>query len=151
MPLTAERPIRVLHLEDSARDADIIAHKLEVDGVRCDIVVTNSRASFDAALAREPFDVVLCDYNVPGYDGLTALKRVKQVRPDAPVIIISGSVGEEEAVKCLHTGATDYLLKERLERLAPAVRRAIQEAAEHRGLARAEDALRERERRLSSI
>lgn len=145
------RPIRVLHLEDSPRDADLIGHKLDVDGVCCEIVLTHSEESFNAALARESFDLVLCDYNLPGYDGISALKRAKEVRPDAPVIIISGTVGEDEAVKCLQAGATDYLLKQRLERLAPAVSRAIQEAEERRSRARAEEALQERERRLSSI
>jgi two-component system, cell cycle sensor histidine kinase and response regulator CckA len=150
MPSNPSRPIRVLHLEDSPRDADIISHKLG-DSVCCEIVVVNSEESFTSALAQESFDLVLCDYNLPGYDGLSALKRAKETRPDTPVIIISGSVGEEEAVRCLQTGATDYLLKQRLERLAPAVSRAIQEAEDRRSRARAEEALQERERRLSSI
>jgi two-component system cell cycle sensor histidine kinase/response regulator CckA len=145
------RPIRVLHLEDSLRDAELIRGKLDLAGVSCDVVLTNSRESFDAALRRQSFDLVLCDYNVPGYDGVSALTRVKEVQPEAPVIIISGTVGEEEAVKCLHAGATDYLLKQRLERLAAAVRRAIQETDDRRRRKEAEDALLQRERRLSSI
>jgi hypothetical protein len=146
-----KRPIRVLHLEDSPADADIIRHRLEIEGVWCDIALANSRESFDAALVRESFDLVLCDYNLSGYDGVSALKRAREVQPDAPVIIISGSVGEDEAVNCLHKGATDYLLKQHLERLAPAVRRAIQEAEERGKRRQAEEALQQRERRLSSI
>jgi PAS domain S-box-containing protein len=138
-------------LEDNPRDAEIIGHKLAIGGVLCDIALAGSRESFDAALARQPFDLILCDYNLPGYDGLSALTRAREVRPDAPVIIISGTVGEDEAVKCLHAGATDYLLKQHLERLVPAVRRAIEEADERRSRARAEEALQQRERRLSSI
>jgi PAS domain S-box-containing protein len=151
MHLTSERPIRILHLEDSQRDAEIIRHKLEVEGVWCDIVLADSQESFDAALTRQTFDLVLCDYNLPNYDGISALKRAKEMRPDAPVIIISGTVGEDEAVQCLHSGATDYLLKQHLERLAQAVTRAIQEAEERRRRAHAEEALQQRERRLSSI
>jgi PAS domain S-box-containing protein len=97
------------------------------------------------------FDLVLCDYNLPSYDGVSALKYVKTVRPSLPVIIISGTVGESEAVKCLHSGATDYLLKQRLERLVPAVRRALREADERRRRLQAEQEVRLREQRLSSI
>jgi PAS domain S-box-containing protein len=151
MLATPPDPIRVLHLEDNPRDADLIGHKLRSHGVPCEIELTNSEAGFDTALAGRPFDMILCDYNVPGYDGISALKRAKQLCPEAPVIIISGTVGEEEAVRCLQAGATDYLLKERLERLGPAVLRAIQEAENRRSRSRAEDALQQRERRLSSI
>jgi PAS domain S-box-containing protein len=145
------RPIRVLHLEDNPRDAEIIGSRLDVDALPCDIELTSTQEAFDAALARERFDLILCDYNLPGYDGLTALKRAKEIHPDVPVIIISGTVGEDDAVKCLHSGATDYLLKQRLERLGSAVRRAIEEADERRRRALAEEALQQREQRLSSI
>jgi len=149
---SARQPsIRILHLEDSAQDAEIIGHRLDVAGVACEITVVSSRDSFEAALERDSFDVVLCDYNLPGYGGLEALQTAKETRPAVPVIIISGSVGEDEAVKCLHTGATDYLLKQRLERLAPAVIRAVQESEDRRRRVHAEEALQERERRLSSI
>jgi PAS domain S-box-containing protein len=141
----------VLHLEDSPRDAEIIRHKLEVDGVRCDIVLANSKDSFEAALVQESFDLILSDYNLPDFDGTSAIKRAQEQQPDTPVIVISGSLGEDEAVKCLHIGATDYLLKQRLDRLAPAVQRAIQEAEQRRRRQEAEQALLQRERRLSSI
>jgi two-component system cell cycle sensor histidine kinase/response regulator CckA len=145
------RSIRVLHLEDSPRDAEMVHHKLEVEGIRCDIVLARSQERFEAALARESFDLILSDYNLPGYDGISALRRAQEQQSDVPVIIISGSLDEAEAVKCLHAGATDYLFKERLERLASAVQRAIQEAEAHRKRKEAEQSLRERERRLSSI
>ena len=148
---STSRPIRVLHLENSTLDAEIVSHKLEAGGVSCEVVLVESRTQFEAALQREPFDLILCDYNLPDYDGPSALKRAQELRPDAPVIMISGSIGEEEAVRSLQGGATDYLLKDRLERLVPAVRRAIREAEEHRSRVRAEEELQERERRLSSI
>ena len=148
---TPSLPIRLLHLENSALDAEIVRHKLEAGGVACEVVLVESRDQFEAALQRERFDLILCDYNLPDYDGPSALKRARALRPDAPVIMISGSIGEEEAVRSLQGGATDYLLKDRLERLVPAVRRAIREAEEHRSRVRAEEELQERERRLSSI
>jgi DNA-binding NtrC family response regulator len=145
------RPIRVLHLEDSPRDAEMIRHRLDVEDVSCDILVANSKSSFEAALTREPFDLIISDYNLPGYDGVTALKQAQVTQPDVPVILISGTVVEEQAVKCLHIGATDYLLKDRLDRLGPAVRRALQEAETRRARKRVEGALGESEARKAAI
>jgi PAS domain S-box-containing protein len=119
----------------------MIRHKLDVDGVSCDVTLVSTRDRFESALTEDPFDLILCDYNLPGYDGISALKYAQQARPDVPVILISGTVGEEEAVKSLHVGATDYLLKDRLERLAPAVKRAIGGAEARRTRRRAEAAL----------
>jgi two-component system cell cycle sensor histidine kinase/response regulator CckA len=126
----------------------MVRHKLDVEGVACDILLVNSKDSFEAALTRESFDLIISDYNLPGYDGVTALKQAQQTQPDVPVILISGTVGEEEAVKCLQIGATDYLLKARLDRLAPAVRRAIQEADTRRRRKHSEHALQQREQAL---
>src|SRR5688572_29901053 len=122
------RTIRVLHLEDSAQDAELVRHKLEADGVLCDIFVVCNRERFEAALAMEPFAVILLDYNLPDYDGITALKYAQLTKPEVPVILISGTVGDDDAVKSLHLGATDYLLKDRLDRLGSAVQRAVEEA-----------------------
>jgi PAS domain S-box-containing protein len=145
------RPIRVLHLEDSARDAELIRHRLEVEDVACDILVANSQDGFEAALTREPFDLIISDYNLPGYDGVSALKRAQATQPDVPVILVSGTVVEEQAVECLRIGATDYLLKDRLDRLAPAVRRALQEAETRCARLRVETALGESEARKTAI
>ncbi len=125
-------PFRVLHLEDSPRDADVVRHKLDAEGVSCEISLVSTKNGFEAALVMEPFDLVLADYNLPGYDGISVLQYVQLVRPDVPVILIAGTVGDEEAVRCLHLGATDYLLKDRLGRLGSAVKRAIQEAETRR-------------------
>ena len=144
-------PLRVLHLEDSPRDAEILHDQLKTGGVSADIVLVNGKESFEAALAGETFDLILTDYNVPGYDGIAAVKLALEKQPETPVIVVSGTVGEAEAVNCLHVGATDYLLKQRLDRLGSAVQRAIHEAEERRGRKEAEQALLERERRLSSI
>jgi len=145
------RSIRVLHLEDSPRDAEMIRHRLDGADVSCDIVLTNSKDSFEAALTREPFDLIISDYNLPGYDGVTALKQAQATQPDVPVILISGTVVEEEAVRCLQIGATDYLLKQRLDRLVPAVQRALEEAETRRARKRVEDALGESEARKAAI
>jgi two-component system cell cycle sensor histidine kinase/response regulator CckA len=145
------RSIRVLHLEDSPRDAEMIRHRLEVADVSWDIVLANSKDSFEAALTLEPFDLIISDYNLPGYDGVTALKQAQTTQPDVPVILISGTVVEEEAVRCLQIGATDYLLKGRLDRLVPAVERALHEAETRRARKRVEGALGESEARKAAI
>src|ERR1700704_607731 len=142
------RSIRVLHLEDNQRDAELLHDKLEVGGLACDITLAQNRDSFEAALAQGTFDLIISDYNVPGYDGITALLWAKEQQPDTPVIIISGALGEEEAVNCLKIGATDYLLKARLDRLVPAVRRALEEADARRRRKHTEHALLQHERAL---
>src|ERR1700726_189500 len=142
------RPLRVLHLEDSPQDAEIVHHRLDSEGGSSATLVVNGKDSFEAALTRESFDLILSDYNLAGYDGVTALKHAQETQPDVPVILISGTVGEEDAVKVLHIGATDYLLKDRLDRLAPAVHRAIQEAETRRTRKQAVHALLQREQTL---
>lgn len=142
------RSIRILHLEDSPRDAELIRRRLAAEDIACDTLRVGSRRGFEAALAAEAFDLILCDYNLPGYDGMSALTRVREQQPETPVIMISGTLNEDEAVACVKAGATDYVLKQRLQRLAPAVRRALREADERRGRVRAEEALRESRQRL---
>ena len=140
-----ERRIRVLHLEDDARDAEVIAYKLrsQLDPqLSCDILHVTDRKAFEAALEAEPFDLVLCDHNLGDYDGLTALRLSISRQPGAPVIMISGTLSDEEAVECLKAGATDYVLKQRLQRLAPAAARAIREADDDRARRKAEADLR---------
>jgi two-component system cell cycle sensor histidine kinase/response regulator CckA len=142
------RPLRLLHLEDNPRDAEMIRHRLDVEGVSCDILLVDSKSGYEAALTRESFDLILSDYNLPGYDGIAALTKAQETQPDVPVILISGTVGEDEAVRCLHIGATDYLIKDRLDRLVPAVQRALQEAETQRTRKQTERALLQREQAL---
>lgn len=125
------RPFRMLHLEDSSADARYIKDLLESNGLEAETVVVDNRSALLEALS-DRFDLALCDYNLPGFDGLSALRLIREKQPDVPVIVVSGSIDDEEAVKCLHLGATDYLLKQRMERFIPAVRRALQEAVDEK-------------------
>ncbi len=145
------RRIQLLHLEDDPRDAELIRLSLAAEGLLCDIRWVDGRAAFESALERDTFDLVLSDYVLPDYDGMSALRRVRELRPELPVIVISGTLGEEEAVDCLKAGATDYVLKHRLQRLGAVVRRALAEKAEHEQRLAAEGALRESEARLRTI
>ena len=142
------RAVRVLHLEDSAYDAELIQHILERNGITCEVTRTETREDFEAALEKGSFDIILSDNSLPGYDGVSALRLVRERCPLVPTIVISGSLGEEEAVACLQMGAVDYLLKERLERLAPAFKRALAEAKERQLREEAELELRRNEERM---
>ena len=142
------RAIRILHLEDSQRDAELIGDALLAGGIDCDVEVVMSRIAFEAALQGQPPQLVLLDYNVAGYDGRAALRTVRSLHPDVPVIFVSGSLGEEAAIDCLHLGATDYVLKQRLVRLIPSVRRALSEAEEAARRRHAEAELRRSEAEL---
>lgn len=135
--------IRLLYLEDNALDAELISDQLITDGLKTTITRVVNRRDFETAIGQNEFDLILCDYNLPDYDGITALMYAHTVQPNIPIIIISGSLGEEEAVKCLHMGATDYLLKHRLERLASAIQRALYESEMQVKRREAEDALRD--------
>lgn len=135
-------PVRILHLEDSPRDAVMIADLLEAEGVHCAISTAANRKQFEEALCGPDFDLILCDFNLAGFDGLSALRLAREKHPETPVIIVSGAIDSEEAVACLKAGATDYLLKQRLERLPSAVIRALEEAQEQRLRRRAEEELR---------
>jgi PAS domain S-box-containing protein len=146
--MPATHSIRILHLEDSPRDAELIQSQLATGGLACDFVLVDTKEQFEAALAGEVFDLILLDYNVAGYGGVAALPLALRSRPHVPVIIVSGTIGEEAAVECLLAGATDYILKQRPARLLPAVRRALAEAAERARRRQAEAEFRESETQL---
>jgi PAS domain S-box-containing protein len=130
--------LKILHLEDSPHDAELVDATLAADGLDVDIVRVDTRAGFEAALASGGFDVILCDYNLPAFDGRTAQVIAAGAKPDTPFIFLSGSIGEELAIDRLKEGATDYVLKDRMARLPSAVRRALAESAERAERRRAE-------------
>ncbi len=135
--------LRILHLEDSRLDAELIAHRLRADGLTCQIVWVTSREAFESAVEQGPYDLVLCDYGIPGYDGVKAIRLAIQYAPSVPVLVLSGALSGEQAVNCLRLGATDYVLKERLERLVPAIENALTTAEERAARQQAEAMLRE--------
>lgn len=142
------RPIRVLHLEDNPRDAELIQQRLKANALAFDVVWVDAKQAFESALARRTFDLVIVDYNLPHYDGMSALARIRERHPELPVIVVSGTLSEEEAVECLKAGANDYVLKQRLQRLDVAVTRVLQEAAQRQRRRQAEEALRDSEERF---
>ncbi|HSB60967.1 MAG TPA: response regulator, partial [Vicinamibacteria bacterium] len=142
-------PLKILHLEDNPHDAEIVRATLAEAGIECEIAVATSEREFLAGLPGA--DLVLSDYTLPGFSGLSALEAARRLRPEAPFLFVSGTIGEEAAVGGLLSGAIDYVFKHNLKRLAPSVRRAAREAAERRERRRAEEELRRSEERYRSL
>ncbi|MDA8413214.1 MAG: SpoIIE family protein phosphatase [Desulfobacteraceae bacterium] len=139
--------LHILHLEDDLLDAELVRATLAGEGIDCEIALVDSREGFVEELETGAFDLVLSDFALPDFDGMGALSIVRKHYPLLPFVFVSGRLGEEAAIESLKSGATDYVLKGRLSRLAPAVRRALGEAEERAELKRAEEALRESELR----
>ena len=110
------------------------------EGIDCDVMVVATRDDFVAAL-EEGIDLVLADFALPAFDGMAALAIVREKHPDLPFVFVSGRLGEEAAIESLKSGATDYVLKNRLSRLAPAVNRALSEAEERAERTKAQEEL----------
>lgn len=123
-------PLRVLHLEDDPNEATIVRSMLEAEAAPCRVTHVQQSGDFAEALERGDIDLIISDYSLPGFDGMTALKMTRAKWPDMPFILLSGTVGEEFAIESLKSGATDYVLKDRRSRLIPALRRAMQEVEE---------------------
>src|SRR5579872_3768931 len=123
-------PLRILHLEDSPADAELVMAALDNEAIACHSERVETKAEFETALTQSAFDLVLSDFSLPSFDGLSALRISRAKAPETPFIFVSGTIGEERAIESLKAGATDYVLKHRLSRLAPAVHRAIEETAE---------------------
>jgi PAS domain S-box-containing protein len=141
--------LRILYLEDSPTDAELIQATLESEGIVCELTRTDTEADFVSLLRRGEFDLILADYTLPSFDGISALKLVKEVCPEIPFLFVSGTLGEEVAIEALKLGATDYVFKTRLTRIAPAIRRALSEAEERVQRKSVEEALRQSEAYLA--
>ena len=138
--------LRILYLEDEPRDVELVQATLEADGLSCDLTRTDTEGDFITLLQQGGFDLILADYTLPRFDGLSALKIAQDVSPEVPFIFVSGTLGEDVAIEALkQLGATDYVFKTRLSRLAPSVRRALREATERSERRRAEEALQRNE------
>src|SRR5262249_40128103 len=141
----------ILHLEDEPDFSELVRSLLQKEGLGAEVLTVANRPDFEAALAREPFDAVLADYLLPDFNGLEALEVVRKQTPETPFLLVSGTIGEEAAIESLKAGATDYVLKLWPERLAPAVRRAVDEAEERRKRREAETELVRREKYFRAL
>ena len=136
------RTLRVLHVEDSERDAALLTRHLSRAGYELSSERVDTPKAMRAVLETKECDVILCDYSMPHFNALSALALLKEMGVDLPFIIISGTVGEAVAVEAMRAGAHDYLMKDNLVRLAPAIERELHEAENRRARRQAEEQLR---------
>src|SRR5438132_7444779 len=135
------RPLRVLLVEDSAADAELMLRALKASGFDPVHERVETAAALRAAFEGITWDVVLSDYYLPELEAPAALALVRERAPDMPFLVVSGSMGEDSAVAAMKAGATDYIMKDRLQRLAPAVARAVADAGVRRERRRLEQQL----------
>ncbi|MEH1972700.1 MAG: response regulator [Nostoc sp.] len=143
--------LRFLLLEDSVLDAELAQAILTEGGIDCELIRVETDADFVAALEAETFDLILADYALPSFDGISALEIARNHCPEVPFIFVSAALGEELAIEALKNGATDYVLKQRLGRLVPSVQRALREAKERRQRKQAEESLQKSEAKYRRI
>jgi len=146
-----ERELHILMLEDSPADAELVTYALRKGGLSFVSKRVETEEDFVRELTDFQPDVILLDYELPTFDGLSALIIARNTAPETPAIFVTGIMGEESAIDKLHQGATDYVLKDNLSRLVPAVRRALAEVEERARRREAEEALREQYSTLKGI
>jgi PAS domain S-box-containing protein len=132
--------VRILLLEDNVSDAGLVERELKQGGIACEIRRVDSEHEFVRGLREFLPDVILSDFTLPHYDGMSALRLARSSRPEIPFIFVSGTIGEEAAIEALKQGASDYVLKGNLMRLPSAVRRVLQEAEDRIARHRSEQA-----------
>jgi PAS domain S-box-containing protein len=138
-------PLRILSIEDDPKDSKLIQDLLETEDIVCEVKRVDTQAAVLASLEQGGIDLILADYTLPSFDGISALKLAMTACPEVPFIFVSGTLGEEVAIEALKIGATDYVLKTRLSRLVPSVIRALREARERAERKQANEKLRRSE------
>jgi len=144
-------PLKVLIVEDSNDDAVLLVRELRRAGYDPTFEQVDDAEGMKAALAKEAWDVITCDFSMHPFDGMAALELLRESGLDTPLIIVSGTIGEDTAVAALHAGAADFLVKGNLLRLRPAIERAMREAATRVARREAEAALSASERRMNCL
>ena len=147
----AKPPIRLLFIEDSENDVMLLLHRFRNAGYAPTYLQVASESGMREALQRESWDVILCDHNLPGFSAQAALRTIQDLCLDLPFIIVSGVMQEDEAIAAMRAGAHDYLSKNKLERLIPAVERELREVGNRREKRLAEQTLRQSEARLRAL
>jgi signal transduction histidine kinase len=150
-PTPQAAPLRVLHLEDSALDHELACAFLQRAGHELAATRVETARDFLHALQNQAWDVVLSDFNLPGFSGLQALELLKASGRLIPFILVSGEIGEDTAVAAMRNGASDYLLKNNLARLAPAVEHAIEASRERLARLHSDQELTASRQRLSEL
>jgi PAS domain S-box-containing protein len=145
------RPLRVLLVEDSEDDAELLAYELECSGYELIYERVDTASKMNAALAQQTWDIIIADYTLPSFSAPAALTLLQERQLDLPFIIVSGTIGEDIAVAAMKAGAHDYLMKGKLARLAPTIERELREASERHKRREAEQAVRQNEERFRAL
>ena len=143
--------IRILIVEDVPADAELMEREVRHVLPRSEFMLVETREDFLAALESFRPEIILSDFMLPDFDGMRALHLALDLVPETPFILVTGSMNEETAVECMKAGAWDYVVKEHIKRLGPAVLNALEQSRQRRERKRAEEALRESEIRLRSL
>ena len=128
----ADAAVRILLVEDSAVEAELSTREIHRAGIQSVYLRVETEGALRDGVREFGPDIILSDFSLPRFDGLSALKVAREIAPDLPFVFVSGTIGEERAIEALQCGAMDYVLKSNLARLAPAVRRALEEARARR-------------------
>jgi two-component system, cell cycle sensor histidine kinase and response regulator CckA len=144
-------PLKVLYLEDSPKDIEIIRELLLEAGYDLNLDCTDNKTEYTSSLRKNQYDIILSDFRLPGFDAFGALELHNEICPDVPFICVSGSIGEETAIELIMKGAVDYVLKDRMIRLPSAIKRVLNEVKEKNLLAQVEEELQENQKRFSTI
>src|SRR5580765_8397243 len=147
----ADRDLQILHLEDSEVDHELALAHLARGQLRAQVRRIDSEAEFLDALDERDWDAIISDYNLPGFSGLVALDLLKASGRDVPFILVSGEIGEDTAVEAMRNGASDYLLKNNLARLVPALLHAVEATETRRARVRADRELDASKQRLREL
>lgn len=143
--------LKVLLVEDSIQDSELIQEQLKSAGYQLDAILVENEDEYISALQTHHFDIILSDFNLPGFDAFEALKISQKLCPTVPFICVSGSIGEETAIEFLKLGAVDYVLKDRPNRLPFTVKRALEEKKEKKALQLAEEELKRNEAKFRTL
>jgi len=141
--LSLNKTYRVLCLEDNPLDQQLLEETLTAAGIKCDFMNARTRESYEKAVERIKFDIIVSDFSLPGYDGISALQLAQQTQRDTPFLFVSGTIGEDRAIESLKKGATDYILKNNQERLVSAIQRALRDSEDRAERKKLEEQLRQ--------
>ncbi|MGZ4824557.1 MAG: sensor histidine kinase [Terriglobales bacterium] len=137
------RHLRVLFVEDSRADIELSCKELQRDGFDVQVDATDRQQDFTRFIAQHDYDIVITDYGLPGWTGLDAIRILRETGRQTPVILLTGSLGDQMAVQCIKAGASDYVLKENLTHLPHAIKLALRDAESDRRRLQAESKLKE--------
>ena len=133
--------LNILYLEDDRLDVELVRETLNSEGIECRLIPVDKKKDFTALLMDSPIDLILADYSLPSFDGISAFEIAQKLHPEIPFIFVSGKIGEDLAAETIKRGASDYVLKQHLTYLVPALRRALRGVEERQKRIAAEDAL----------